>query len=90
MRMFQSLFCWIRDSDSIWLVPCNSSNLGFNPCSVGLGIQTIRRFVVADFVPEFQSLFCWIRDSDTQIFKREAMHVLFQSLFCWIRDSDRY
>ena len=39
--MFQSLLYWIRPSDYIDVEPDTAPNVGFNPCCIGLGLQTI-------------------------------------------------
>ncbi len=86
---FQSLLCWIRDSDDsdcriIW-----KDRSRFNPCSVGLGIQTS----VPATIPVAQG--CCFNPCSVGLGIQTTFYstpwrwfVKFQSLLCWIRDSD--
>ncbi len=65
-RMFQSLFCWRRDSDPEIRHCWPELTMGFNPCFVGEGIQTEHFGNLFEDLSRFQSLFCWRRDSDVQ------------------------
>ncbi len=85
--MFQSLFCWRRDSDYNAEISATATT-SFNPCFVGEGIQTPFRLQSFKLNLGFNPCFVGegIQTSNLEV-KKNAITV-FQSLFCWRRDSD--
>ena len=86
---FQSLFCWIRDSDTGYQHLPIIKSWSFNPCSVGLGIQTTPS---GGTESQFELCFnpCSVGLGIQTVFTTDIASgtAKFQSLFCWIRDSD--
>ena len=85
--MFQSLFFWIWNSDSITR-RSSGINIGFNPCFSGYGIQTF--LSLNDGLKKISFNPCFsgygIQTATGRVYEDYSLE--FQSLFFWIWNSD--